>query len=132
MIRPLVLIGAAAAAVLLALGAWLTTINAWWWLLEALFIGASLVFVLIVLLARTLLRRVASPLTKAQRQQVSSFVDKLERSVESVRTPYPMIVFYIVRDVIRPRPDAFVKTLAEDSRTLGPDFAALRKSLSGE
>jgi hypothetical protein len=129
-LKPLVLIGAVVAVALVSAGAWLTTVNAWWWLLEALFIGVSVLFVMSVVLAQLLLRRIGLAHTKAQRKQVATFVDKLERSVETVRTPYPVILYYIIRDTVRPRPDAFVSTLARDSRTLGPDFAALRDALS--
>jgi hypothetical protein len=130
MFKPFVLIGATTGLILLAIGAWLTTVNVWWWLLEAPIMFAVLLFVAFTLLARSILQRIESPLTRSQRRSVGNFVDKLERSKETIGTPYPLIIFYIIRDMIHPRPNAFIKTIAEDSQTLGPDFVVLRKELS--
>jgi hypothetical protein len=126
-LRPLVIAGVVAAVVLLAVGGWLTTVNAWWWVLEAVFIFGAVVFAVLVIVARVVIRVADPPQTKDQKRAVRSYVDKLQRVAENLQTPQFVILFRVVRDTIRPRQDGFIETVAHDSKTLGPDFAALVK-----
>jgi MFS family permease len=126
-LRPLTIIGVVAAIVLLSLGGWLTTQSAWWWLLEIVFIGGSLIFVLLIIIVNVILRGVEPPLSKAQREAVDGFVDKLERVAESLGTPQIVIIYYVTRDTIRPRPNGFIETVSRDSKALAPDFVRLRQ-----
>lgn len=128
-LRPLVVIGTIMAIALLALGGWLTTQSAWWWLLEVVFIMGSVVFVLLVIAIYVFLRAVAPPLTKAQRKSVVQFVNKLERVAEHLQTPQIIIIYNILRDTARPQSNTFIETVSKDSKTLAPDFSKLRKDL---
>jgi MFS family permease len=125
-VRPLVIGGALLAVVLLAFGGWLVSQNAWWWIFEAIFILGSLLFVALVVAVRIILRKVAPPLSKTQKQAVAGFVDKLERVAENLQTPQIVIVYYVIRDAIRPRSDGFIETVSRDSKELAPDFSNLR------
>lgn len=131
-LRPLVIVGAVVAIALLGVGGWLTTQNAWWWLLEMIFIGASLLFVLLIVIVYIILRRVAPTLSDSQKRAVAAFVDKLERVAENIGTPQVVIIYYMVRDAVRPRPGGFVETVTRDSKTLAPDFAKLRREFEPE
>ena len=124
---PFIVIGAVVAILLLALGGWLTTQSGWWWLLEVLFIICTLVFIGLTVGVLVLLRAVEPALNKTQKQSVRQFVDKLERVSEHVQTPQLFIIFYVVRDTIHPRQGSFIEEISRDSKTLAPDFAALRK-----
>jgi hypothetical protein len=128
-VRPLMAIGIVAAVALLGLGGWLTTQNTWWWLLEIVFISGSLVLLALIIAVNVVLRRVEPALSKTQRRAVVSFVNKLQRVAENIRTPQVIIIYYIIRDAVRPRPGNFIETVSRDSKTLAPDFAKLRRIL---
>lgn len=127
MLRPIIIIGTILLLVLLAFGGWLTTQNAWWWLLEALFIIGSLLFMIVVVVLHIILRSIAPPLSKTQKQAIGNFVDTLERVAENLQTPQTIIIYYVVRDAIHPRRDGFIESVSRDSKTLAPDFLRLRK-----
>jgi MFS family permease len=126
-LRPLILTGAVVAVILLSVGGWLTTQSGWWWLLEFVFICGTLLFVTLIIAVQFILRRVTPPLSKLQKKSVASFVDKLERVAENVQTPQIVIIFYVIRDILRPRAGNFIETVAHDSKTLAPDLARLRR-----
>ncbi len=126
-LRPFVMVGVVTALALLSLGGWLTTQNAWWWLLEVVFIGGSLVFGLLLIMVDLILRKVEPELSKRQKQAVVAFVGKLERVAENIQTPQIVMIYYVVRDAIRPRPNSFIEAMSRDSRALAPDFTRLRK-----
>lgn len=126
-LMPFIIIGAAVAVLLLIMGWWLTLQSTWWWLLEAVLILFTLVFICLGVGLFVLLRAVEPALTKKQRQHVKNFVSKLERVAEHVQTPQIIIIFYVVRDTIHPHQGSFIEEVSRDSKTLAPDFAALRR-----
>jgi hypothetical protein len=126
-LRPLIIAGAVVAVCLLGLGGWLIARSVWWWLLEIIFIGGSLLFALLVIITLVILQKLRPALSNAQKQAATAFVDKLERVAENIQTPQIVIIYYVVRDTIRPRPDNFIETVARDSKALAPDFAKLCK-----
>lgn len=128
MLRPFIIVGAVATVALLSLGAWLITQSAWWWLLEVVFIGGSVLFVVLVAIVNVILRRIEPTVSGTQKQDVVAFVDKLERVAENIQTPQIIIMYCVIRDTIRPRPDSFVETVARDSKALAPDFVVLCKT----
>jgi len=75
---------------------------------------------------RVLLRGLEPRQTVDQKRAVESFVDKMERVSEHLQTPQLVIVFRVLRDMFRPRQDSFIKRVAEDSKTLAPDFKRLQ------
>ncbi len=129
LLLPLIILGAVMVIALLDLGGWLTTQNAWWWILEAVFIFGALVFTLIAVVVSILLRALAPRLSRSERKSVRNFVDKLERVSENVGTPHFMIVYRVVRDTVHPSRDGFIETVSRDSKTLAPEFMQLRKQL---
>lgn len=116
--------------VFLAVSFWLTTISAWWWLLTILVTAFVLVGVMILTIIRIIIKRVRPGLTDTQSTTVSAFVDKLERVANNLQTPMFIIVYRVVRDIIRPGNASFVRTVAEDSTTLHTDFADLQRKLA--
>ena len=126
-IKPLLVIGAVAAVVLLALGGWLASQNAWWWLIEAVFILGSLLYIGLLVLVRVVLQVVDPVRTNEQKQAVNDFVDKMQRVSENVQTPQFVIIYRVVRDTVRPRQHGFIETLSRDSKALAPDFVKLQR-----
>ncbi len=109
---------------------WLITMSAWWWLFAIPVILFSLFSIAAYLIARIVIKRLRPDLTKSQTSAVSSFVDKLERVADNLQTPMFIIVFKVVRDIIRPRSKPFVQTIVEDSSTLHKDLLELQKNFS--
>ena len=72
----------------------------------------------------------APPLSKKQKRDVAQYVDKLERVAETIQTPQLAIIFYVVRDTIRPTKQSFIETISTDSKALAPDFIKLRKDFT--
>ncbi|MGI9027511.1 MAG: hypothetical protein ACR2FM_01545 [Candidatus Saccharimonadales bacterium] len=127
MVRSFLIIGTLLSLLLLSLGGWLTTMSAWWWLLQVAFIVATIMFVMLAFAALAVIR-VADPLqTKSQKLAVSKYVDKLQRVSENFQTPQFIIFFRVVRDAVRPRQGGFIETVSRDSKTLAPDFAEVLK-----
>jgi MFS family permease len=126
-LKPIMIISIVGTLILLAIGGWLTTKSAWWWFLEAFFIIGSLILAGTLIAIRAIFTRIGPKITRAQRKDVQSFVDKLEYVAESIKTPYPVIIFYVVRDTLRPKPNGFIESVSRDSKTLAPDFIKLRK-----
>lgn len=124
-LRPLILIGGAVVAILLIAGIWLVNQNIWWWLLLAVVLAASIVFITLAIVVTVVVKLADSVQSRQQRQAVRHYVDKLQRTAENVQTPYPIILFRVVRDVIRPQSDGFIATMSQDTKTLAPDFNEL-------
>jgi hypothetical protein len=49
----------------------------------------------------------------------------MERVTDNVRTPWPVILMQVVRDVIWPSRDGFIISMSRDSKTLAPGFLEL-------
>lgn len=110
---------------LLGLGIWLVTLSAWWWIL-LVFIICGTVFSLVLLVTARIVIRIFRPgMSRIQKQAVNDFVDKTERIAETIQTPPFMIFFKILKDVISPREDTFIRQIADDSMSLRTDYAAL-------
>lgn len=125
LLLPLIIAGIFVALLLHILGGWLVTQNAWWWLLESVFVLGTLIFVVLVTTARLAIRMFAPSQTERQRDAVRAYVDKLQRVSDVIGTPKFILLFYIVRDIFRPRADGFIATTSQDSKTLHSDFLAL-------
>lgn len=125
-IKPLAVAGAVVLAVLLAVAVWLVVaVNAWWWLLLAPTIALSLLFIIVLVVARIALRLVDSAESTEQKQAVAGYVDRLERVAENLQTPQFVLLYRVVRDVLWPRQDGFIATVSRDSKSLAPDFKKL-------
>jgi len=124
-LRPFIVVYLLAASLSVLGGVWLTTVNSWWWLLAAPVIALAVAGLGVLLGIRWLIKRIAPKLTKAQKSGVNQFVDKLERVAENLQTPMFLVVFRVVRDVLWPRKEAFIKTVANDSTSLHKDLSGL-------
>lgn len=121
------IIGIGVAVLLHGLGTYAVFQDRWWWLLEAIFIFLTLVFIIAAAIVLVILRLIEPRQTSAQKQAVANFVEKLERVTENLKTPMPLVVLFVAKDTIMPREDGFIETIARDSTTLAPDFDKLRR-----
>lgn len=127
---PIVLLFAIVSILALGGAIWLTTISAWWWLLAIPVIGFVLLGIVACVAARVIIGFIRPKLTKLQSTNVAQFVDKLERIAENLQTPMFIIVYRVIRDVIRPHDPSFVQTMIGDSTSLRKDLADLQRDFA--
>lgn len=128
---PIVIIAAIVGIILISLVWWLSVGVSGWWILLAIPVSILLSVAFVVLTVfKLVIRYVAPPQNKQQKQQVKTFVDKLQSVSDAVQTPKVVLLFYIVRDIAAPRDNGFVAELARKSGSLTTDFNALRKQFS--
>ena len=122
---PVAITVAISLAALLIVSICLVTISGWWWLLLAPVILCYIVFGVIALIAGLLLRLLKPSQSKAQRKQVKSFVDKLQGVSEVIQTPKFVLLFNLVKDVLVPSQESYVKKVSSHAVSIRPDFTAL-------
>lgn len=97
--------------------------SSWWLLLLILFIPLTLVFlvsggILWLLLQRLLPRK----LTASERSRLNAFTGQLFSLAERTKTPYPILLFLVAKDVLRGRESSFLRGMIGDSKTLMKEF----------
>ena len=118
------------AALLIGLMIWLITVDLLW-----LIVAIPVFLLVIVGLAVTTILGIiiwlVSPVkTKEQKQQVAAFVEKFQYLSEVTMTPKIVLFFRLVKDVIMPTKDGFVKTVASHSTTILKDFNELANTFA--
>ena len=111
---------------IVAVGSLAFTLSEWWWLLLAPVILFGIVGTVIWLLVRFILSRVSPHLNTKQKTATKQFVTKLQFTTETIQTPYPVIVFYVIRDIILRKDSGFISEVTQNSQTLKPEFEKLR------
>jgi hypothetical protein len=127
-VRPFWWVGIGMIAVMVAIMTILAlTLSAWWWLLAIPIAIVGLIGLVIWFLVGFILKRVSPALNQKQKTATKHFVTKLQLATETIQTPYPVIAFYVVRDIILRRDTGFISEVTEQSKTLRPDFEHLRQ-----
>lgn len=111
----------------IAVGSLAFALSQWWWLLLAPIILFGVVGTVIWLLVRFILNRVSPRLNAKQKSATKQFVTKLQTTTETIQTPYPVIVFYVIRDIILRKDSGFISEVTQRSKTLKPDFEELTR-----
>jgi uncharacterized membrane protein YbhN (UPF0104 family) len=101
-------------------------ISPWWWLLAIPVVILGLAGAVIWLIVRLVLRGISPRLNAGQKTATKQFVTKLQFTKDTIQTPYPLIIFYVIRDIILRRDRGFISEVTEHSRTLKPDFDRLK------
>ncbi len=127
-LKPILLALGIVALVISIAAIWLTTLSAWWWLLAIPVIIFTLIGLFTLLLVRAILRKLRPELSKPQSTAVKGFVDKLDRLVDNMQTPMFIIIFKMVRDIVRPGKGTIIQTVTEDSTTLRKDLIELQRN----
>jgi hypothetical protein len=129
---PLVWSSAILLALLLGVLIWLVTISGWWWMALVPVILAALLFALLATLTGIVLTLLRPQQNKAQRLRVTSFVDALQASSETIATPKFIIFFRLLKDIVRPTKQSYVRELSDNATTLRTGFqdiiASFRKA----
>ena len=102
-------------------------VSEWWLLLLVPIIIVSLVGLIIWLVVRFILKSLSPRLNAQQKNTTKEFVGHLEQTVEAIRTPYPIIIFFIIRDIVFRRDAGFISEVTQQSTTLKPEFEKLRQ-----
>lgn len=102
-------------------------ISPWWWLLAIPVVILGLAGAIIWLIVRLILRGLSPRLNTEQQTATKQFAAKLQFAKDTIQTPYPLIIFYVIRDIIFRRDNGFISEVTEHSRTLKPDFDRLKE-----
>lgn len=125
-------------AVLLGAGYVLTILlvivfSPWWLLLLLVLLPWTLVGLAVVIAIRTVLKRLMPRrLSREEHLRLKQFVQDLVGVADRSRTPYPVMLFLIAKDVIRGRESEFLRSLIGDSKNLFHDFGAIQKMFDQE
>lgn len=98
------------------------TVSSWWNLLLIPVVVLGSVAGIVWLITRALLRRFMPRLTSVQRTTVKGFVRKVAELSETIQTPYFIIIFYLVRDMVTRRSPGYMQQLATSSTDIARDF----------
>lgn len=128
--KPVGIIVAIASLLLIVVMIWLITVSAWWWLLAVPVFVLVIIALLLITAAGIVIRLVSPKPTKAQKAQVSNFVDKLQRLSEITATPKAFILFRSIKDVISPSKYGYVQSIVTDSTSLQRDFKEILVSFN--
>lgn len=103
------------------------TVSQWWWLLALPIVLLGLVGVVVWLIVRFIATQLSPKLNPQQKVATKKFVTKIHYVTETVQTPYPLIMFRIIKDIITRTDEGFIQEVTQQSTTLRPDFEELRK-----
>ena len=133
MLHPLLLpIGAALGGVMLTSVFLALQFSPWWWLLTIPVVILTSIMVTIWLLVRFIIARLSPKLNDTQRDITVRFASKAQIVTGTLTTPYFLIVFYVIRDVVLRRNFEFIEVLATDTTVLRSDFEKLQKTFQIE
>jgi hypothetical protein len=129
LLLPFIIIAACILVVLYALVIGLMSVDSTWWAL--LLIPLIPTTLLVSLIGAGLWiasgKLLPGHITKTQRKGVVAFTDKLARLIENGKTPYPIHLFLIGKDVIRGKGSRHLRSLIDDSSSLKDDFNTIRR-----
>lgn len=98
--------------------------SGWWLLLLLVLVPFTVVFLLIGLVLWLLLQRLLPrKLTSRERSQLNGFTEQLFTIAEKTKTPYPILLFLVGKDVLRGKESSYLRGLIGDSRSLLKEFS---------
>jgi hypothetical protein len=125
---PAAVSAAIVAALVLALAIWLVTINEWWLILLILVCGMTFFAFVALGVALIVIKKVTPQQSKIQKKQTKAFVDKLLRVAEVTSTPKFILLFQVMKDIVKPSHEGFISSVSNDTVSLKRDFIALKDS----
>jgi len=126
--KPLVVTVAIIAAIALGFSIWLVSFSTWWLILLGIVALLVILAAIILVIGWIILKFIAPVQTKNQKQQVRSFVDKIQRIAEVTATPKVVLLFRLAKDLVAPSEQGFVTSIGQDTVSLRRDFNTLRDS----
>lgn len=105
-----------------------TQVSIWWWLLLIIFLPPVIVLtifagVLWAISSRLLPRK----LSRRETIRVRHFTGTLFGLMETAHTPYPLLLVIVGKDILRGRPNAFLKETIMNSRELKSGYGEINK-----
>lgn len=116
----------------LAVTFWLTSLSGWWWLLLAPLLLLTVLGVFAGVIGGIILRLLTPLQTKQQKQQVHQFVDNLQTTSEAVQTPFFILLFRIMKDVLFPGKESYIGTLSTSAGSLKTSFQTIVQSFQAK
>ena len=102
--------------------------SGWWWLLLIPFTFLFVVFLVLRLVLRFIVGKIhTQDLSRAQRQALDEFTDKLERLVEARGTPPFLFVLITIKDLLLHRDITTIRSVISDTTTLRRDYATIER-----
>lgn len=126
-LRQVLLLSGGVLVVSMLIAAWLANLSLWWLLVWVPLFFLLLLWGVLFVAGRFVLRLLRPDQTQVQTKAVSTFVDKMMGVAEQAQTPLPMIAFRIFWDVFVTKKRAYLQSVISDSASLRTDYAALRK-----
>jgi len=103
-------------------------LSQWFLLLLTILIPLTLIGLVALIIIGFIAKKVMPrPLKKSERKQIIAVSDKISGIIETARTPYPIALFLIAKDVLRRRESEFLYRLTNDSKTINRDIQNLTK-----
>lgn len=101
--------------------------SVWWWLLLVIIWPPTIIAIIIAgLLWLITSRLLPRNLDRQERRQIGNFTDKLFGVAETARTPYPLLLLLVGKDLIRGRQSRFITNAIDDSKSLQGDYENIR------
>lgn len=125
---PIVVVVGIAVVVLLGISVFLVTIDAWWWLLLAPVLLLSTLAVFSAVVAGLIIKFLRPKQTRAQRKDVRTFVDSLQKTSEAVRTPKVLLFSRLLKDMLLPSQNNLINELSSEIGALRPRLTAIVNS----
>ncbi len=128
LLKPVLVIGAFIGLALYTLTVFLAISFSTWWLLALVILVPITVFLILLASLIWFLLGKLSPkkLSKPEQQKVDGFIDTLFSLAERSKTPYPVLLFLIAKDVIRGKESSFIRDLIGDSKKVTKEFEEIR------
>ena len=105
-----------------------TQFSIWWLLLLLILVPVTVITITItIILWLGTKRLLPRQLTKQERDEITQFTDRINGLVERARTPYPIALVLVAKDVIRGKESTFLRRLINDSGSIKSDFAAVKR-----
>lgn len=130
LLRPILVIGIAVYAIIMAIVIWITiAVNGWWILLG--FIPTVLFCVGLAIWGGVWFaaRRLSPDLNKQQKRATKEVIGQVNKVAEQIGTPRVFLIFRIAKDILFPAKTSrtFIGDLTETPGELHRSFEALRK-----
>lgn len=119
---PIVIITSVSALLLIGLSIWLVTISAWWWILLILILIAVFISATILFIVGILIQTVRPLQSKAQKNEVGRFVDKIQSVADVAGTPKFVILFRITRDLVSKKEDSYTRRISSETLSMQHDL----------
>lgn len=103
------------------------TVSHWWWLLAIPVFVIGLIGTIIWIIVRFIVNQISPKLNTEQRVATKKFINKLKFVVETAQTPYPIIIFFVIKDIITHKENGIIQEMVTQSKTLRPDYEELKK-----